>query len=648
MLIRGARPVPPPSGPAGRALLCLYWALALWLAWLVFDDAAFGLIDDHVFYNHSLLGSYWRLFWGNELARFCPLNGREFLILREAGVMSAPLFLGIQSLKLLACAGLALGVLRRYGAPLGAACAAGALMLTTPAFLVAASRLFIPELTSLTFFLAALYFMPGPDDRRAGWRFWAALAAGNLALYYKEPGFLALGALASMLVIGAGFGRGGVQGRFARALLVSAGLYVAAYYFLAYRYKGAQTYAAGRQLPLSDILAYYAQNDVLLLGGLAVLCALAPRLWRGRDGERAAVACLAGALVYVGVFFVLRITSPWYLLPAWAFMLPALGTALGLAAGARGRAWKAAAAAAVCVAGASSVAGGIYHLKFNKAAEGGMERFFDFLASRPHAEGSPPEVILVPRIDPDSEIAHGLRVMLSYKWLAKRYEYRFGVNEDLTSFLASHKGLVMLTPFTLVSDNELKGLAQCYRTLHASPEGVRDYSLAGVTPRIVKSAAPASELLANSLRLRGNFALLEGDVTGCNRPFDWSRLRFEADAVGLKVCPLSKASFKIRVTNDSGEEFVRERAVLGNTVKIVMASARQGEELRFVGQKDLPERIAPGETVTIEASFTPHGFTPAALGGYLGFLNSEGGIHLAWDGQIFAGHFKPSPGACLE
>lgn len=639
---------PPPASSAGKALLALYWVAALWLVWLIVAGAGFGVVDDHVFFNTALIKDYWQLFWGNSAARFYPLNGREFLLLRQAGVMSAGLYLGIQAAKALLCAGLALGVLRRFGAPMGAACLAGLLLLATPAFLVSVNRLFIPELSSFTLFLAMLHLMPGPDDRRAGWGFWTALACANVALYYKEPGFVALGAFGAALLLASRNDRSPVRGRFAWALLVSCAVYLAAYYFLAYRFKGEQTYVSGRQLAMLDLLVYYLKNDTLLCLSLAALGALAPGLWsRGGQG-RAAVAGLAGAAAYAGVFLALRITSPWYLLPAYAFALPALGAALGRASSAPGRFGRVALVAVVCVAGVSSVAGGVHHFSFNRAIGGELERVFDHLASLKRPPGAEPEVILVPRIGPDTEIAHALWVMLYSRDLSSRYALRFNERDDLSTYLSTRPGLVLLTPYTVYSDRELQSLAGCYDTLKSSPESARDYSLAGITPALLSSPTPAKEFLASSLRLHGNFVLLEGDMGRCSRPFDWSRLAFSAEINGLRVCPVGGARFPVTVTNTSDVEFLREKASVGNAVKLVLASARDADSWRFVAQKDLPERLGPGESATLTLSFSPRALTPAALSGYLGFLDDQGHMHLSWDGVVFSGHFKPEFAACVR
>lgn len=633
-------------GAADRLILALYWGAVLSLAWLVVDGAGFGLVDDHVFFEEHLRHGHWRLFWGNEAARFCPLNGREFLILRELGFLSAPLFYAIQACKILVCAGCILGIFRRFGAPLVWACAAGLLCLTSSAFLVSASRLFIPEMTSFMLFLVMLFVVSGGSGKCLGWRLWASVAAGTIALYYKEPGVVALAALGAMLTLLSCM-KGDREWRsYAKSILAMVPVYLLLYYFFAYSYRGQKTYIADHQQSFGDVLIYYIKNDTFYIISIVVLSAFVVKMWRGKNVCVISAACVISSLAYASVFAALKIVSSWYLLPAYAFLLPALGRFMAYTEQSANKFYRAIFFIFVCALGTNSMLGGAYHLSFNKAVQKGMDPFFEYLERYSSSIASAPTVIVLPRIQKNSEIAWTLETVLRAKGLDRIYNFRYVEHKDFGKYLVSCDGLMLLTPYTMVSDAEKEGLKTCYSQLFSSPESMTDNSSSGLWPSLWVSPLSYRAFMEDWKRLWGNFVLLEGSFTGCAEQFDWSMLKFEADVNGLKVCPMGMGRFILRVTNTSGKEFVRSQVMLGNPVRIVFGYARGGEPLHPAGYRDLPERLKPGESVALEASFCVSTFSPAALGGYLGTL-SNNNLHLVWHEPIFTGHFKPDLRACV-
>ncbi len=735
----------PLTGYLNRMALAAYWAAMLCMAWFMVSQAAFGLIDDHSFFNPGLLHGHWQLFWGNVSGRFYPLDAKEFLILNEAGVLSATLYYAIQAAKLCLAAWLIPGILRRFGATPLQALAAAALLLTSPAYLVSATRLFVPELNSFTLFLVMLRFMPGPGETRTTWRFWLSLTAAFLALYYKEPGFIALGAMGAVLTLtlrgregafagpsdppgaalasdlggpwaGGGGRRNGQEAmaavgsgtslarRFAAGLLAAAATCALAYYLFGYRYRGQQDYTAGRQYPLQDVVNYFLGHDMLFLAALAVLCAVAlldlAARWRSQGcaaqgtastevprsaalerpaahtgvaakvtvsagpaaaarvqasppetapasastDDALALASLTASVLYAGVFLALRITSPWYLLPAYALALPALGRVLGRAR-AWGKAAKGLALSAILVAGASSVAGGVHIFQYNLAATTGAEALMKYLEEHRHKDGSK-TVILVPRMEKASEIAHGLYTILEAKGLGSAYEFRYGEHEDPWQFLRSNKGHVLLTPYTDMSDRELISLGECYSTLLSTPAGLPDYSFAGVWRKFLASPLPFEAFLAGVHWSHGNFELLAGDMAACSAPFDWSAIRVEAAADGLKICPLGRSELALRVTNTADTPFIRPKNDPEGRARIVVFAVRPGEPNQPLGEVDLPLRLEPGQSVELRASLRSPGWDPVALAGCLGMIH-HGNIYFTREGLLFIGHCKPELEACL-
>ena len=183
----------------------------------------------------------------------------------------------------------------------------------------------------LFFFVLALWCYSHYASTRAPAQFVGALIAANIALYYKEPGFLMLGVFATARLA---FTRKGAD-RSTRMLdlllLASALLFVIVYYAFVYRYHhSSNLYGV---MPFSALivamrnLGDYAASDPLIV---LVLPAIA--LWRlhrvaahGVAIEPVADALLLGALAYIPIFFVLKLfAAPHYLLPAYAFAVPAL------------------------------------------------------------------------------------------------------------------------------------------------------------------------------------------------------------------------------------------------------------------------------------------------------------------------------------
>ena len=370
--------------------LAAYWLAALGLAWLVADRAAFGLIDDYFFFEESLVHGHWKMLWGEASGRFYPLCGKEFFILRELGILSAPFFYSIQALKALAGAYFALGILCRAGASPRAALVTGLFVFGSPAYMVSVSRLFVAELTSFTLFLAALYFM-ADRERRPTWRFPLSLACATLALFYKEPGFLAVGTMGAVLFLATGRG-GRPDRRLGACLMASAAFFFALYLAFGYSYMAQDGYTAGRTLGLAATASFFVRNDAPLAVMLLLCVAHWLRLAKTRTVKPFETACLAASLVYAGSYLALRIATPWYLLPAYAFILPVLPPALGwlrdsLAQG--GRVFRMATFPACLLAGCLWAIAGYGFLDGNKTAANGRNGSCAFWTPTAPAPASP-------------------------------------------------------------------------------------------------------------------------------------------------------------------------------------------------------------------------------------------------------------------
>lgn len=638
----------PSSEPAAmaRVLSVVYWLLVAALGVYLVHDAGFGLIDDHVFFEPKYVHGHWRLFWGDGSARFFPLNGKEFLIFNELGLVSPGLYYAVQAAKLALCAWLSVSVLMRWGASRTQAYLASLALFSTPAFLVSVSRLFIADISSFMLFLVMLRLAPSEDARRADWRFWAALAAANLAFYHKEPGFLAAGTMAGLLLLQAYGKKSTALSRFAAGIVVSCLVYVLAYYALAWRFAGARNYTSQRVIELPELAAYFLGNDTLLMLALPFLAWGALAALRRTRRIDLPLAALAAGAVYVAAFFVLRIISTWYLLPAYAFVLPALGQSL---ARLRGKPWTArgrAAALAVAVLVVQSAVGGWHHLRFNKAATSGASALVSALRALPEAPDGRPTPLFIPRLDVNSEIGFALKTMLAAKGMDRRFELRYGEPFAQAQDLDDRQALTLVTPFTPLSDANLRDLDNLSPPLFATPRAPADWSLAGTWLPWCASGQDWRAFADARLWLHGHAALYGAAAGRQAHSPNLDALQAELTPQAQRICPLGPSEWSVSLRNASDRDMdFAAMAPLERPV-IILITARPGEKMRVVGNVGLPDRLSAGESVVLSAHASTTGLAPSVLAGFLGISHGQF-VYLADPRRLFEGQVRPSPGSCL-
>lgn len=630
-----------------RFWLTAYWLAALCLAWLVVDQAAFGLIDDYFFFEDSLVHGHWKVLWGDPSGRFYPLCGKEFFILRELGVRSAPLFYAIQAVKMLLGAYLALGILRRAGASPRMAFVAALFVFGSPAYMVAVSRLFVAELTPFTLFLAALYFMPD-RERGPAWRFPLALACVTIALYHKEPGFLAVGTMGVVLFLMPR--QGGRPDRLLGVCLAAvAALFVVSYLAFGYRYMDQSGYTAGRTLGMAATAAFFVRNDAPLIVMLLLCSSYWLRLARTRAPGPFETACLAASLAYAGAFLALRITSPWYLLPAYAFILPVLPPALGWASDSvarSGRVFRQALFPACLLAGCLWTITGYGFLDFNKAAANGSEQFLNYLETNHAGPGRQAAALAFPRVSGKTEVAQSLRVLMVAKGLDKAFTPSFDGLYDMWRTLGTRPGMAVITPYTQVSPAEIRLLASCRESLletrapAALPSRLASYLGLSAPDGTSRNALGSSGAFRIFAALPVSQQAFGAKPPSCPRGFDWTSLTAATTVPGVKVCPMTGGTLPLRLTNSSSECFILGEADPAGTVRIVLFTALPGESPRPIGSHPLPERLAPGESIDILADFSIFTRQPGIIGVALGMAEGQD-IHFVLDRPLFTSNFLP-------
>ncbi len=209
-----------------------------------------------------------------------------------------------------------------YGAPI--------LLFLTPGFTISWFRLQLSERNVIFYFtiflLCYLYYF----QQQRIWYFIAGLISANFAIYHKETAFIAIGAFAfSHLILSwKDFNR--KIKIFDGLLLLSSFIYIAIYYFYAYLHLGSNLYLNTLYSPflvfVKNFLNYGFFSDPLL-----ILLLLPMTVWRmykifikHQESQPIYDSMLLAASMYVAAFFVLNMYSPYYLLPAYIFVLPPL------------------------------------------------------------------------------------------------------------------------------------------------------------------------------------------------------------------------------------------------------------------------------------------------------------------------------------
>lgn len=301
---------------------------------LILISPHLGPVDDHELLATIQVGRPMPLFIYPSIGRFYVLDG-QILNLVSRFSTDPLVYYVVNAVELLLLTFFFCDMTRRI-AGRGAALGALLVLLLAPGFVTAWLRLLVPERESLLCFVLFLWCFSRYAEHRSPVHFIGAVLAANLALYYKEPSFVMVGAFATLRLVGPrlrlkpGSNSGHSETRALDvALLCSALIYLLIYYFVIYRHHGTELYGGAQTRPLFDMvknLVSYATGDPVLM-----FLALPLGLWRlvvvlsGRCAfEPFADPLLFGALSYMSVYVALNMFAPHYWLPAYAFALPAL------------------------------------------------------------------------------------------------------------------------------------------------------------------------------------------------------------------------------------------------------------------------------------------------------------------------------------
>ena len=307
-----------------------FYIFILIYSFLIIYKANFGILDDHSLLPTLLSENknFLPLLICPKIGRFFPLCGFECNII--SFISTSPVaFYSYNSFQFLVVVLLFYKILSKIGKHNNSIIYTFILFLIlNPGFITSWLRLFVPERNSVFFFLIFLYFYIKFQNNQKNLFLIIGLLSANFALYYKEPGFIMLGTFSFLHLI---FGWKKLtikQKLFDVLLLFSSVIFILLYYFIVYINRGDVLYGQnGKQsifFFLAILISFLLNNPLLFLN-------LVLFIWRIFNIVKKIIkfnvlydSMSFTAIIYCFVYFKLKIFSPYYLLPAYVFALPAL------------------------------------------------------------------------------------------------------------------------------------------------------------------------------------------------------------------------------------------------------------------------------------------------------------------------------------
>lgn len=291
--------------------------------------ANFNIINDHMFLNTLLSGRFINMayFVAPAGGRFLPLTGQEYNLVSFFSLSPFAFYI-YHAFQLVVVIYLMLKIFKLYIPEWnhGGNLAYGVVLLIifSPSFVMSWFISFTGERSTLMFFLVFFLSYLLYQKRQKLTYLIAGLIAANIALYYKEPGFLMLGGLGFFHLV-LGWKRLNFRQRlFDVLIIISSLIFILAYFFLVFIKMGPVRYGATPYNPVitfaKNIFSYALSEPfiTLLLFGLLAYRAYVV-LFRKVKPEPIHDSTLLAGMIYVLVFLKLNMFNYHYLLPAYAF-----------------------------------------------------------------------------------------------------------------------------------------------------------------------------------------------------------------------------------------------------------------------------------------------------------------------------------------
>lgn len=374
-----------------RALKCVFITLTLLYATLLLIKPALGPSDEYHFLPTLQSGKYFPMYGQDfpyynsvELGRFGPLGGQEYNLV--AIFTSSPLgYFAFNATQLLLTAIILVWILRQYSTTSALVYLAGVLLLLTPGFTLAYFKLLSVEKNVLfllsAFATAYLLF----QKRQQTVYLVLALLCANLAIYYKEPVFVAITVFSAGRLL-LTWKSSSARPRLLDSLLIASALvYFGIYLATILPHHGAAIYAPSAADYNLFVWMKNVANYALFSDPIPVLLLMPLLLWRlfhvfvrGSPAHPMMDPMLAAGAAYAGVFIVLNMYGPYYLLPAYLFTLPPLVYFIGRGE-LRGMFWKTCFAAVAFVLAFNTIPLAVHYVAYNKYVPVNFNKTMDFL-----------------------------------------------------------------------------------------------------------------------------------------------------------------------------------------------------------------------------------------------------------------------------
>jgi len=308
----------------GLIVICVASLLVITVQVLSIDGLS--AIDDHQFIRTIFQGKSFGIYIMPELGRFLPLTSQEYVLAAKIFEPSPRLFFVINAIKVLVCGALLLHCLiltQAQNWTIGILWAVGIFSI---GFANAAFRLQVAEINLfiliLSFVWATLVFATAtqPVSKQQNIAVVGGVAAIFVAFLYKELFFIFAVAFGGAELLRC-YRRGQTVPRQTWALLLLGACYIAFYGFWRVTYS-AGSYASFYSSATWDIFLLFLNNDPFMF--FVALLLTFYRVWfLLRDAKQHTVydSFLLAALAYGCAYLLLRIYSPYYLLPAYAFAI---------------------------------------------------------------------------------------------------------------------------------------------------------------------------------------------------------------------------------------------------------------------------------------------------------------------------------------
>lgn len=381
---------------AEKGLKALFVFIALLYAVLLLINPHLGPSDEYHFLPTLQSGKFFPMYGEDssyynpvELGRFSPLGGQEYNIV--ALFSHAPLgYFAFNAMELLLFAALFIWILREYSSNKALIYLAGILVLLTPGFTLTFFKLLYVDKTVLLLLSLLLSSYLLFQKRQQTVYFILALLCANVAIYYKEPVFIAVATFAAGHLLLSWKTSNGKTRLLDGLLIGSAALYIGIYLVMVWPNRGPSMY-----LPAAvdnDIVAVLAvlknvSNYALFSDPIPVLVLLPLLLWRlfrvfgGKDQAHPVLDPMAAAgVAYAGVFFALNMYQPYYLLPAYLFALPPI-LYFFQKGEMRGKFWAAGFTITALVLVLNAIPLAVHYVSYNKYVPINFNKTMDFLVA---------------------------------------------------------------------------------------------------------------------------------------------------------------------------------------------------------------------------------------------------------------------------